>query len=91
MGVLPLQFVGGEDASVLGLGGGETFDIVGIEAALSDATRGKREVTVHAQSPNHASFEFTAIVRADTPQEIAYFRHGGILQYVLRGLLAKSA
>jgi aconitate hydratase len=91
MGVLPLQFVEGEDASVLGLGGGETFDIVGIEAALSDATRGKREVTVHAQSPNHASFEFTATVRADTPQEIAYFRHGGILQYVLRGLLAKSA
>jgi aconitate hydratase len=91
MGVLPLQFVEGEDASGLGLGGGEIFDIIGIEAALSDAARGKREVTVHAQSPNHASFEFTALVRADTPQEVAYFRHGGILQYVLRGLLAKSA
>jgi aconitate hydratase len=90
MGVLPLQFVDGEDASSLGITGEETFDIAGIEAALADSARGRREVTVRAQRPGKAAFEFTAIVRADTPQEVAYYRHGGILQYVLRDLLAKG-
>jgi aconitate hydratase len=90
MGVLPLQFVDGEDASSLGIMGEETFDIAGIEAALADSARGRREVTVRAQRPGKAAFEFTAIVRADTPQEVAYYRHGGILQYVLRDLLAKG-
>jgi aconitate hydratase len=90
MGVLPLQFVDGEDASSLGITGEETFDIIGIEAALADAARGKREVTVRVSRDGSASFAFTAIVRADTPQEVAYYRHGGILQYVLRDLLAKS-
>jgi aconitate hydratase len=88
MGVLPLQFVDGEDATSLGITGDETFDVAGIEAALADSARGKREVTVRAQRPGNSAFDFTAIVRADTPQEVAYYRHGGILQYVLRDLLA---
>jgi len=88
MGVLPLQFVDGEDATTLGITGEETFDIIGIEAALADSARGKRQVTVRAHRPDDVTFEFTATVRADTPQEVAYVRHGGILQYVLRDLLA---
>ncbi|MGB6454531.1 MAG: aconitate hydratase [Streptosporangiaceae bacterium] len=80
MGVLPLQFKPGETASSLGLTGHEVFDITGIEALNSGPT--PREVTVHADGR-----EFTAIVRIDTPGEAEYYRHGGIMQYVLRSLL----
>jgi aconitate hydratase len=76
MGVLPLQFIEGENAESLGLTGLEAFDIVGIENA--DA----QEVTVRADGK-----EFRARVRLDTPREREYLRHGGILQYVLRRLL----
>ena len=80
MGVLPLQFKPGESASSLLLTGHEVFDITGIEAINSGDV--PREVTVRA-----ANKEFRAIVRIDTPGEAAYFRHGGIMQYVLRSLL----
>jgi aconitate hydratase len=80
MGVLPLQFKPGESASSLGLTGHEVFDIVGIEAMNSGET--PAEVTVRADGK-----EFTAIVRIDTPGEAEYYRHGGIMQYVLRSLL----
>ena len=80
MGVLPLQFKPGETASSLGLTGHEVFDITGIEALNSGPT--PREVTVRADGR-----EFTAIVRIDTPGEAEYYRHGGIMQYVLRSLL----
>jgi aconitate hydratase len=80
MGVLPLQFKPGESASSLGLTGHEVFDVIGIEAMNSGKT--PREVTVRADSN-----EFTAIVRIDTPGEAEYYRHGGIMQYVLRSLL----
>jgi aconitate hydratase len=83
MGVLPLQFRPGESAATLGLTGHEVFDITGIEAMTSGDT--PREVTVRADDK-----EFRAIVRIDTPGEAEYFRHGGIMQYVLRSLLAKS-
>jgi len=79
MGVLPLQFKPGENAEALGLTGHEVFDITGMEAMNSGAT--PREVTVRADDK-----EFTAIVRIDTPGEAEYFRHGGIMQYVLRSL-----
>jgi len=78
MGVLPLQFAAGESAASLGLTGTETFTISGIAGA--DAI--PRELTVQADEK-----EFSAIVRIDTPKEQEYFRHGGILQYVLRSLL----
>jgi aconitate hydratase len=74
MGVLPLQFKDGESAASLGLTGHETFSIEGV-AALP------REVTVRADEQ-----EFAVTVRIDTPREGEYYRHGGILQYVLRAL-----
>jgi aconitate hydratase len=78
MGVLPLQFADGESAESLGLTGHETYSIHGLEGGAGG------EVTVHADD-----VEFRARVRIDTPKEAAYFRHGGILQYVLRELLAR--
>ena len=80
MGVLPLQFRAGESAATLGLTGRETFDITGIEAINTGSV--PREVTVTADGK-----EFRAIVRIDTPGEAEYYRHGGIMQYVLRSLL----
>jgi aconitate hydratase len=80
MGVLPLQFPDGESAESLGLSGEETFDITGIEAMNDGST--PRTVTVKA-----GDTEFEAPVRIDTPGEAEYFRHGGIMQYVLRSLL----
>jgi aconitate hydratase len=82
MGVLPLQFKDGESVESLGLTGHETFDIVGVEALNGGGT--PREVTVKAGDK-----EFQAIVRIDTPGEADYYRHGGIMQYVLRSLLRK--
>jgi aconitate hydratase len=79
MGVLPLQFRDGESAESLGLTGEETFDVVGIEA-MNDGEV-PREVTVRADGR-----ELTATVRIDTPGEADYYRHGGIMQYVLRSL-----
>ena len=81
MGVLPLQFQPGESAESLGLTGQEVFEITGIEEMNSGAV--PREVTVRADGT-----EFRAVVRIDTPGEAEYFRHGGIMQYVLRSLLA---
>jgi aconitate hydratase len=77
MGILPLQFMDGENVESLGLTGREEFAISGIEGGEA------REVTVRADS-----IEFRARVRLDTPRERAYLRHGGILPYVLRRLAA---
>jgi aconitate hydratase A / 2-methylisocitrate dehydratase len=83
MGVLPLQFRPGESAESLGLTGHEVFDVTGIEELNKGRT--PREVTVRADGR-----EFTAVVRIDTPGEADYYRHGGIMQYVLRSLLARG-
>ncbi len=83
MGVLPLQFTPGESAASLLLTGNEVFDITGIEGINSGDV--PREVTVRAGDK-----EFQAIVRIDTPGEAEYFRHGGIMQYVLRSLVSTS-
>ena len=83
MGLLPLQFRPGDSAESLGLTGHETFDIVGVKAALDSGTK---DVTVRARKPAGGQTEFTAVVRIDTPQEAQYYRHGGILEYVLRQL-----
>ena len=77
MGILPLQFMPGENAESLGLTGREEFSISGLEGGAAD------EVTVQADGN-----EFRARVRLDTPREREYMRHGGILPYVLRRLLA---
>ena len=76
MGVLPLQFADGESAESLGLTGEEEISITGIENGEA------KEVTVRAGDK-----EFTARVRIDTPKEVQYFQHGGILPFVLRQLL----
>jgi aconitate hydratase len=86
MGVLPLQFANGENVKSLGLEGDEIFDVRGLDKILERATAGQR-VTVNAKRKDGSSFDFTALVRIDTPNEFAYYRHGGILQYVLRQLL----
>jgi aconitate hydratase len=79
MGVLPLQFKTGQNAASLGLTGHEVFDVVGIEAMNSGEV--PREVTVIADGR-----EFQVVLRIDTPGEAAYYRHGGIMQFVLRSL-----
>ncbi len=84
MGVLPLQFPPGQDAATLGLTGEETYTISG----LAGADELPRTVTVTATRPG-STREFTATVRIDTPAEAAYYRHGGILPYVLRHLAGR--
>jgi aconitate hydratase A / 2-methylisocitrate dehydratase len=85
MGVLPLQYPDGESAESLGLTGEEAFSITGLAGPLN-AGELPRSVEVHA-----GDAEFEARVRIDTPKEADYFRHGGILQYVLRSLMGSDA
>jgi len=87
MGILPLQFLAGESVESLGLTGRESFDIEGLPAMLDSGFGAGREVTVRARGEDGAEKAFRALVRIDTPQEVLYYRHGGILQYVLRQLL----
>ena len=82
MGVAPLQFLPGQGLASLGLSGRELFDITGL--SRGDAS----EVTVTVTPPDGKPRQFTARVRIDTPKEREYYRHGGILQYVLRQLAA---
>jgi len=93
MGVLPLQFPDGHSAQSLGLGGEETFSIVGLAEAMAGGGGPPQTVRVRAERGGGegagGAIEFDARVRIDTPREADYFRHGGILQYVLRGLLAR--
>ena len=84
MGVVPLQFPAGQSAESLGLDGTETFSITGL-TALNEGTT-PRTVAVTAQKADGSEVSFDAVVRIDTPGEADYFRHGGILQYVLRQL-----
>jgi aconitate hydratase len=86
MGILPLQFPEGQDADFLGLTGEEVFDIVGLKSLL-DNYKPASSVTVRAKSPDGKTKDFKATLRIDTPQEVLYYKHGGILQYVLRQLL----
>jgi aconitate hydratase len=80
MGVLPLQFPQGENAESLGLTGKEEFSITGLDGGEA------KEVTVKADDT-----EFQARVRIDTPKEVDYFKHGGILPFVLRQLMADAS
>ncbi|MEM6793674.1 MAG: aconitate hydratase AcnA [Acidobacteriota bacterium] len=87
MGVLPLEFSGDDSASSLGLNGHETFDIEGIEALVTSDFELGRQLEVTARAADGTTTSFQANVRLDTPQEVAYYHHGGILQYVLRQLI----
>ena len=84
MGVLPLQFHDGESASSLGLTGQEVYDLEGVSADLAP----RKQLTVRARDTKDGEKTFTVTARIDTPQELLYFQHGGILPYVLRHLLA---
>jgi aconitate hydratase len=83
MGILPLQFLSEQNTVTLGLTGKERYDILG----LSDMPR---ELTVTATSDDGKVTAFKVLVRIDTPQERQYYKHGGILEYVLRQLAAKQ-
>ena len=85
MGVLPLQFQGGQNAASIGLTGREVYSIAGISEGLKPGGT----ITVKAAGENGKAIEFTAQVRIDTPEELVAFKHGGILPYVLRQLVAK--
>ena len=84
MGVLPLQFEAGQDAQTLGLTGRESFDVTGI----ADGLKPRKKATVTATAEGGKKTTFTVTVRLDTPNEVDYYRHGGILTYVLRQLAA---
>jgi len=88
MGILPLQFLAEESAEVHGLTGEESFDVVGLVDVLKNFGPGKT-VKVRATKPDGVVIELHATVRIDTPQEVQYYKHGGILQYVLRQLQGK--
>jgi len=86
MGVLPLQFLDGATAQSLGLDGSEVFSITG----LSDKVRPGHQATLEIQDKDGKSRSVPVKLRIDTPIEIDYYRHGGILPFVLRQLLAKK-
>jgi len=82
MGVLPLQFKEGQNTHTLGLTGKESFDIAGLKGGAA------KFVKVIAKTDGGQTTEFEARLRIDTPKELDYYQHGGILQYVLRQLAA---
>jgi len=84
MGVLPLQFAEGQSAASLGLTGRETFTIGGLAAGIGP----RQEVRVRVRREDGSEVSFPATVRIDMPAEVDYYRHGGILQMVLRHMLA---
>jgi len=86
MGILPLQFAGGENAESLKLTGDEVIEIAGIRDLVANFTAGQK-LKVRATAGDKTK-EFEALVRIDTPQEAQYYANGGILQYVLRQLLS---
>jgi len=86
MGILPLQFLDDESAETCALSGEELYDIVGLTRVLENFAPGKT-VKVRAKKADGSVSEIDATVRIDTPQEVLYYKHGGILQYVLRQLL----
>ncbi len=89
MGILPLQFQPGQNAGSLGLTGEEVYDLEGVAALLSAGLHAVREITVKARSVSGEK-SFKAVVRIDTPGEVRYYQHGGILQYVLRQLVGQK-
>ncbi|MGC9199974.1 MAG: aconitate hydratase AcnA [Acidobacteriaceae bacterium] len=94
MGILPLQFEAGESVESLGLSGEETFTLGSkageLKVMLESKFAGGKKLTVVATPPDGSKKSFAVTVRIDTPQEILYYQHGGILQYVLRQLAGKA-
>jgi aconitate hydratase len=84
MGVLPLQFEEGTSAQTLGLDGSETFDVIG----LSDEAKPRQKLTLRITKADGKTQDVPVVLRIDTPIEVEYYRHGGILPFVLRELMA---
>ena len=84
MGVLPLEFTNGDTRQSLGLTGFETFDIVGLDASLKP----RATLSVKATGRDGTAKEFKVLARIDTPEEMNYYKNGGILPYVLRQLVS---
>jgi aconitate hydratase len=93
MGILPFQYLEGQSTASLGLSGEEIFTIGdhpgALKAMLDSKFAGGKILPIIAETYNGKTIEFSATLRIDTPQEILYYQHGGILQYVLRQLAAK--
>ena len=90
MGILPLQFQPGESVELLGLTGEEIFEITGLKEMLDSKFASGKNILVKTENQMGVTQEFPVTVRIDTPQEILYYQHGGILQYVLRQLAGKA-
>src|SRR3989441_1017631 len=90
MGILPLQFLTDQTPATLGLTGKESFDLTGLAEVLAEGFPRGKELTVKANRPDGSPLQFRATVRIDTPQELVYYRHGGILEFVLRQLRQTS-
>jgi aconitate hydratase len=94
MGILPFQFLPGQSAASLGLTGEEIFAVGDAPGQLQSMLDSKfadgRILPILAETPTGKTIEFSAMLRIDTPQEVLYYQHGGILQYVLRQLAGKS-
>ena len=86
MGIVPLQFLPNQNPETVGITAEESYEIVGLDAALANFAPGKT-VEVRATAAAGSVKAFQATLRIDTPQEALYFQHGGILQYVIRQLL----
>jgi len=86
MGVLPLQFKDGESAQTLGITGTESYDLVGIAGGITP----RMDVTLRINRADGTTSEHALTLRIDTPIEVEYYLHGGILPYVLRQLVAKA-
>ena len=84
MGVLPLQFIGNDSVDTLKITGEESFDLIGLENDIKP----QQEVTLVIKRANGQSQQVKVLLRIDTPIEVDYYRHGGILPFVLRQLLA---
>ncbi len=87
MGVLPLQFKGSDSVASLGIKGDETFDVVGIERGIKP----QMDVTLVIHGKDHSTRQVPVLLRIDTPIEVDYYLHGGILPFVLRELVQKAA
>ncbi|MBX3113384.1 MAG: aconitate hydratase AcnA [Fimbriimonadaceae bacterium] len=87
MGVLPLQYEAGQNADSLGLKGTEEFSVLGLSAGVAEKFASGKTLMVRATDDNGNTKSFNVVCRLDTPTEMEYYRHGGVLQYVLRGLL----
>ncbi len=87
MGILPLEFMEGENAKTLGLDGSEVYDILGISEGLEPG----KILRVRARKGDGSTVEFRVRARLDTPIEVEYYKHGGILQYVLRKMLKEGS